>query len=82
MSNVRVRVLCTLVLCAQGVTGFEYTYYEDLTPKDVVSILDTIKKGGKPKVRGVAGKGCCEMSDLGPTTAGSMRGLDVRPIIT
>ncbi|GLI64208.1 hypothetical protein VaNZ11_007400 [Volvox africanus] len=33
----------------KGVEGFEYTYYEDLTPSDIVSILDTIKKGGKPK---------------------------------
>ncbi len=35
----------------QGVEGFQYTYYEDLTPADMVSILDTLKKGGKPKVR-------------------------------
>lgn len=33
----------------KGVEGFTYTYYEDLTPADMVSILDTIKKGGKPK---------------------------------
>ncbi|PNW77756.1 hypothetical protein CHLRE_10g450400v5 [Chlamydomonas reinhardtii] len=33
----------------KGVSGFEYIYYEDLTPKDIVNILDTIKKGGKPK---------------------------------
>lgn len=32
--------------------GFSYNYYEDLTPEDVVSIVDTLKKGGKPKVRG------------------------------
>ena len=30
--------------------GFTYTYYEDLTPADAVSILDTLKAGGTPKV--------------------------------
>lgn len=34
----------------KGVEGFSYNYYEDLTPEDVVSIVDTLKKGGKPKV--------------------------------
>ncbi|KXZ51439.1 hypothetical protein GPECTOR_12g402 [Gonium pectorale] len=33
----------------KGVEGFEYTYYEDLTPSDMIGILDTLKKGGKPK---------------------------------
>jgi NADH dehydrogenase (ubiquinone) flavoprotein 2 len=36
----------------KGVDGFSYTYYEDLTPADTVAIIDTLKKGGKPKVRG------------------------------
>jgi NADH dehydrogenase (ubiquinone) flavoprotein 2 len=35
----------------QGVEGFSYIYYEDLSPSDAISIIDTIKKGGKPKVR-------------------------------
>lgn len=35
-----------------GVDGFTYHYYEDLTPQDVVGIVDTLKKGGKPKVGG------------------------------
>ena len=35
----------------KGVEGFSYTYYEDLTPADIVKILDTLKAGGKPKVR-------------------------------
>ena len=34
----------------KGVEGFSYTYYEDLTPEDTLSIIDTIKKGGMPKV--------------------------------
>uniref|UniRef100_A0A7S0RAC8 NADH dehydrogenase [ubiquinone] flavoprotein 2, mitochondrial n=1 Tax=Chlamydomonas leiostraca TaxID=1034604 RepID=A0A7S0RAC8_9CHLO len=32
-----------------GVEGFSYVYYEDLTPEDTVAILDTLRKGGKPK---------------------------------
>ena len=34
----------------QGVEGFSYVYYEDLSPADIVSILDKLKKGEKPKV--------------------------------
>ena len=34
----------------QGVEGFSYTYYEDLSPDDVIKIVDTLKSGGKPKV--------------------------------
>ncbi|KAL4444855.1 hypothetical protein ABPG77_003905 [Micractinium sp. CCAP 211/92] len=34
----------------KGVEGFSYNYYEDLTPEDVIGIVDTLKKGGKPKV--------------------------------
>ncbi|GAB4823881.1 hypothetical protein N2152v2_010927 [Parachlorella kessleri] len=33
----------------KGVEGFSYTYYEDLTPEDTLGIIETIKKGGKPK---------------------------------
>jgi len=33
----------------KGVEGFSYIYYEDLSPSDAISIIDTIKKGGKPK---------------------------------
>jgi (2Fe-2S) ferredoxin len=33
-----------------GVEGFSYSYFEDLTPADTVAIVDTLKKGGKPKV--------------------------------
>lgn len=33
-----------------GVEGFSYNYYEDLTPEDAVGIIETLKKGGKPKV--------------------------------
>lgn len=35
---------------SNGVEGFSYNYYEDLTPEDVNKIVDTIKKGGKLKV--------------------------------
>ncbi|KAG7675148.1 hypothetical protein Ndes2526B_g08007 [Nannochloris sp. 'desiccata'] len=34
----------------KGVEGFTYNYYEDLTPEDVVGIVDTLKKGGTPKM--------------------------------
>ena len=34
----------------KGVEGFSYNYYEDLSPEDAVGIVDTLKKGGKPKV--------------------------------
>jgi hypothetical protein len=34
-----------------GVEGFSYNYYEDLTTADVKGIVDTLRKGGKPKVR-------------------------------
>lgn len=33
----------------QGVEGFSYTYYEDLTPQDAKQIIDDIKAGKKPK---------------------------------
>jgi NADH dehydrogenase (ubiquinone) flavoprotein 2 len=32
----------------KGVEGFTYNYYEDLTPEDVIKVVETIKKGGKP----------------------------------
>lgn len=35
---------------SNGVEGFTYNYYEDLSPHDVVNILETLRKGGKPKV--------------------------------
>jgi (2Fe-2S) ferredoxin len=38
----------------KGTEGFTYTYYEDLTTKDVVNILDTLKKGETPRVRDVS----------------------------
>ncbi|WIA20676.1 hypothetical protein OEZ85_005051 [Tetradesmus obliquus] len=33
-----------------GVEGFTYNYYEDLTPKDACDIIDTLRKGEKPRV--------------------------------
>ena len=32
-----------------GVEGFSYNYYEDLTPKDAVAIINQLKKGKNPK---------------------------------
>lgn len=37
--------------CLQGVQGFTYDYYEDLTPDDIIKVIDAFKKGEKPKVR-------------------------------
>lgn len=31
-----------------GVEGFSYNYYEDLTPKDAVAIIDQLKNGKNP----------------------------------
>lgn len=39
--------------------GFSYNYYEDLTPEDVIGIVDTLKKGGKPKVRARSWRAPC-----------------------
>lgn len=33
-----------------GVEKFSYIYYEDLTPEDAISILETLRRGEKPKV--------------------------------
>jgi NADH dehydrogenase (ubiquinone) flavoprotein 2 len=33
-----------------GVEGFTYNFYEDLTPADVVAIVDQLAKGEKPKL--------------------------------
>eukprot|EP00878_Enallax_costatus_P023129 GHUV01024590.1.p1 GENE.GHUV01024590.1~~GHUV01024590.1.p1 ORF type:complete len:141 (+),score=24.36 GHUV01024590.1:233-655(+) len=35
---------------SNGVEGFSYNYYEDLTSEDVSNIVDSIKKGGKLRV--------------------------------
>ncbi|KIY97508.1 NADH dehydrogenase (ubiquinone) flavoprotein 2 [Monoraphidium neglectum] len=34
----------------KGVEGFTYNYYEDLTPADVIKIVDALRKGEKPRV--------------------------------
>ncbi len=31
-------------------TSFKYTYYEDLTPQDAVSIMEDLKAGKTPRV--------------------------------
>jgi len=36
---------------SSGVEGFTYNYFEDLTTADVKKIVDTLRKGEKPKVR-------------------------------
>lgn len=35
---------------SRGVEGFSYNYYEDLTPEDAVTIVNTLHKGGKPRL--------------------------------
>lgn len=35
---------------SNGVDGFSYNYYEDLSPADAVRIVDMLKSGEKPKV--------------------------------
>ncbi|GMH37000.1 hypothetical protein BSKO_04873 [Bryopsis sp. KO-2023] len=35
---------------SKGAEGYSYNYYEDLTPADAIKIVDTLKKGGTPKV--------------------------------
>jgi len=35
---------------SNGVEGFSYNYYEDLTTKDAIGILESLQKGEKPKV--------------------------------
>jgi hypothetical protein len=41
---------CPATDYSTGVEGFTYNYYEDLTTADVKGIVDTLRKGGKPKV--------------------------------
>lgn len=35
---------------SNGVEGFRYDYYEDLTPEDTVKIVEALRKGKQPKV--------------------------------
>lgn len=46
---------------SNGVEGYSYNYYEDLTPEDAVKIADTYKSGA---VRSI----CCCSSLWGPAT--------------
>lgn len=40
---------CVLMkIVVLGVEGFSYNYYEDLTPKDAVDIIDQLKQGKVP----------------------------------
>ena len=48
-SCVNAPMIC-VVDYSKGVEGFTYNYYEDLTPQDVLKILDDIKAGKKPEV--------------------------------
>ena len=41
--------MITIADYSAGVEGFQYTYYEDLTTEDAVGIIETLRKGGKPK---------------------------------
>ncbi|CAK0787174.1 hypothetical protein CVIRNUC_010390 [Coccomyxa viridis] len=47
-SCVNAPMIC-VVDYSKGVEGFTYNYHEDLTPQDVLKILDDIKAGKKPK---------------------------------
>lgn len=39
-----------------GVEGFSYNYYEDLTPQDAVKVIDQLASGKQPRVSaGVTG---------------------------
>jgi (2Fe-2S) ferredoxin len=38
-----------------GVEGFSYNYYEDLTPDDAIRIVTELKAGKTPKVRATCG---------------------------
>lgn len=53
LATVSVLYVCLFVATdySTGVEGFTYNYYEDLTTGDVKGIVDTLRKGGKPKVR-------------------------------
>ena len=33
-----------------GVEGFSYNYYEDLTPQDAVKVIDQLASGKQPRV--------------------------------
>lgn len=35
---------------SKGVKGYSYNYFEDLTPKDAISIIEKYKKGEIPKI--------------------------------
>jgi len=35
---------------SNGVDGFSYNYYEDLSPGDAIRIVDLLKRGEKPKI--------------------------------
>lgn len=34
----------------KGVEGFSYNYYEDLTPEDAIKIVESLRKGEKPRL--------------------------------
>ena len=42
------------------VRSFSYTYYEDLTPEDAVSIMEDLKAGKKPRVSACCVIICCD----------------------
>lgn len=42
--------MITVADYTNGVEGFRYDYYEDLTPEDTVKIIEALRKGQKPKV--------------------------------
>ena len=43
--------MITIADYSNGVEGFSYKYFEDLSPQDAVDIVTAYQKGEKPKVR-------------------------------
>lgn len=42
--------MITVADYTNGVEGFRYDYYEDLTPEDTIKIVEALRKGKQPKV--------------------------------
>ncbi|GMN49968.1 hypothetical protein TIFTF001_019125 [Ficus carica] len=49
--------MITVADYSNGSEGYTYNYYEDVTPKHVVEIVEKLRRGEKPPVRKLAGHG-------------------------
>ncbi|KAJ6773795.1 hypothetical protein OIU79_017282 [Salix purpurea] len=49
--------MITVADYSNGSEGYTYNYYEDVTPKQVVEIVEMLRKGGKLLIR-LLGRGC------------------------